>query len=60
MKKYACWRVSSHEQNETRQLVAFRECGEEIDEVFGDKMSGKNMNRPGYERMLEKLELEIW
>lgn len=56
MKKYACWRVSSTEQNEVRQLVAFRECGEDIDEIFGDKMSGKNMNRPGYQRMLEKLE----
>jgi DNA invertase Pin-like site-specific DNA recombinase len=56
MKKYACWRVSSTEQNEVRQLVAFRECGEGIDEILGDKMSGKNMNRPGYQRMLEKLE----
>ena len=56
MKKYACWRVSSHEQNEARQLVSFRTCGEDIDEIFGDKMSGKNMNRPGYQRMLEKLE----
>lgn len=56
MKKYACWRVSSHEQNEARQLVAFRECSEDIDEIFGDKMSGKNMNRPGYQKMLNKLE----
>lgn len=56
MSKYACWRVSSNEQNEARQLKAFRECGEEIDEIFGDKMSGKSMERPGYQRMLEKLE----
>lgn len=55
-KKYACWRVSSNEQNEARQLKAFRECGEEIDEIFGDKMSGKSMDRPGYRKMLEKLE----
>lgn len=55
-KKYACWRVSSNEQNEARQLKAFRECGEEIDEVFGDKMSGKSMDRPNYQRMIEKLE----
>jgi DNA invertase Pin-like site-specific DNA recombinase len=54
-KKYACWRVSSNEQNEARQLKAFRECGEKIDEVFGDKMSGKSMDRPGYQKMLEKL-----
>ena len=55
-KKYACWRVSSNEQNEARQLKAFRECGIEIDEIFGDKMSGKSMDRPGYQKMLEKLE----
>jgi len=56
MAKYACWRVSSNEQNEARQLAAFRDCGEEIDEIFGDKMSGKNMNRPDYQRMIAKLE----
>lgn len=55
-KKYACWRVSSNEQNEARQLAAFRGCGEEIDEIFGDKMSGKSMDRPDYQRMIEKLE----
>ena len=55
-KKYACWRVSSNEQNEARQLKAFRECGEEIDEIFGDKLSGKSMDRPEYKRMIEKLE----
>lgn len=55
-KTYACWRVSSNEQNEARQLKAFRECGVEIDEIFGDKMSGKSMDRPGYQKMLEKLE----
>lgn len=54
-KKYACWRVSSNEQNEARQLKAFSECGEEIDEIFGDKMSGKSMDRPDYQRMLGKL-----
>ena len=56
MKTYACWRVSSNEQNEARQLKAFHECGENIDEIFGDKMSGKDMHRPGYQRMMEKLE----
>lgn len=56
MAVYACWRVSSNEQNEARQLAAFRDCREEIDEIFGDKMSGKNMNRPDYQRMIAKLE----
>ena len=56
MAKYACWRVSSNEQNEARQLKAFAECGENIDEIFGDKMSGKNMDRPDYQRMISKLQ----
>lgn len=56
MKKYAYWRVSSTEQNEARQLAAFKACSEEIDEIFGDKMSGKDMNRDGYMKMLDKLE----
>ena len=55
-KKYAYWRVSSNEQNEARQLKAFQECGLKIDEIFGDKLSGKNMERPDYQQMLEKLE----
>lgn len=55
MATYACWRVSSNEQNEARQLKAFSECGEKIDEIFGDKMSGKSMNRPDYQRMIAKL-----
>ena len=55
-KTYACWRVSSNEQNEARQLKAFRECGIVIDEIFGDKMSGKSMDRPDYQRMISKLE----
>lgn len=52
---YAYWRVSSHEQNEARQLKAFRECGEKVDRVFGDKLSGKDMKRPQYQKMIELL-----
>lgn len=55
-KVYACWRVSSAEQNEARQLAAFRDCGIEIDEIFGDKLSGKNLERPNYQRMVEMLQ----
>lgn len=56
MKTYALWRVSATDQNEARQLAAFKACKENIDEIFGDKMSGKDMNRPSYQRMLDKLE----
>lgn len=56
MKIYGCWRVSSGDQNEARQLKAFQECGLVFDEIFGDKQSGKSMDRPDYQRMLSKLE----
>ena len=52
MAVYACWRVSSGDQNEARQLAAFRECGIKIDRIFGDKQSGKSMDRPDYQRMI--------
>ena len=53
---WGSWRVSSGDQNEARQLKAFRECGLEFDGIFGDKQSGKDMNRPEYQRMISMLE----
>lgn len=43
-------RVSTREQNLDRQLVSAREY-RRVDEVFADKQSGKDMNRPEYQRM---------
>ncbi len=43
-------RVSSEDQNEERQLVAFREQG--VEKVYLDKMSGKNAQRPQLQAML--------
>ena len=48
---YAYWRVSTTEQNEARQLKAFQGYTNKIDVVLGDKLSGKNFNRPEYQRM---------
>lgn len=45
-------RVSTEEQNEARQLVAFEDFPEKIKKVFIDKMSGKNTNRPELQAML--------
>lgn len=53
---YFCWRVSAGDQNEARQLKAARECGINFDEIFGDKQSGKSMDRPDYQRMIGLLE----
>lgn len=50
--KYFYCRVSTKEQNLERQLVVAREQFEIPDEnVFCDKQSGKNFNRPEYERL---------
>lgn len=53
---YAYWRVSSGDQNEARQLAAFEACPENIEAIYGDKQSGKNMNREEYQKMLSLLE----
>ncbi len=41
-------RVSSLEQNETRQLE-----GEKLDRIFTDKASGKDTNRPQLQELLQ-------
>lgn len=45
-------RVSTEEQNEARQLVAFEGFTEKIKKVFIDKMRGRNTNRPELQAML--------
>lgn len=46
-------RVSTIEQNEARQLVAFEGFTEKITKTFIDKMSGKDTYRPQLQAMLE-------
>jgi DNA invertase Pin-like site-specific DNA recombinase len=52
---YGYARVSSREQNEQRQLVALREFGVAEADIYTDKQSGKNFNRPEYIRLARKL-----
>lgn len=52
---YAYIRVSSKDQNETRQLVAAQTVGIEKKNIFIDKLSGANFDRPAYKRLLKKL-----
>jgi DNA invertase Pin-like site-specific DNA recombinase len=52
---YGYARVSSREQNEARQLVAMREFGISENNIFLDKISGKDFERPAYKRLLKKL-----
>ena len=52
---YAYIRVSSVDQNEDRQLIAMREVGVPEKNIYLDKQSGKDFNRPAYQRLVKKL-----
>ena len=52
---YGYIRVSTREQNEDRQLIAMREMGVEDRNIYMDKQSGKDFNRPNYKRLTKKL-----
>lgn len=52
---YGYVRVSSQDQNEERQLIALREKSVEPNLMFIDKQSGKDFERPEYNRMLKQL-----
>ena len=55
IEQYGYIRVSSKDQNEARQLVAMREAGIEDKNIFLDKQSGKNFDRPAYKKLLCKV-----
>ena len=50
---YGYARVSSKDQNADRQLIALKNFG--VDQIFVDQQSGKNFDRPQYQRLLRKL-----
>ena len=52
---YGYVRVSTREQNESRQLLAFSEENVPEKNIFIDKQSGKDFDRPMYMRLLKKL-----
>ena len=54
-KEYAYIRVSSRDQNEDRQKNAMVEYGIAPGNIYMDKQSGKDFERPGYQRLLRKL-----
>ena len=55
MKVYGYCRVSASDQNEDRQLVAMN--GKQIppENIYTDKISGKDFQRPGYAALVKKL-----
>lgn len=55
MNIYGYVRVSSTDQNEERQLIALQEKGVPTENIFMDKQSGKDFNRPQYKRLMQRL-----
>lgn len=55
---YGYVRVSTKEQKEDRQLLAMAEQGIAEENLFVDKMSGKDFKRPAYRRMIRLLKAD--
>lgn len=54
-KMYGYARVSTREQNLDRQLAALTEFGLERRSIYCDKASGKDFERPRYQRLIKRL-----
>ncbi|MCI9563150.1 MAG: recombinase family protein [Oscillospiraceae bacterium] len=52
---YGYIRVSTRDQNEDRQLLAMQELSILEKNIFMDKQSGKDFDRPQYKRLVKKL-----
>lgn len=56
MKTYGYVRVSSVDQHEDRQMVSMSELNIPPGDIFIDKQSGKDFERPSYKNLVERLE----
>ena len=54
-KQYGYIRVSSRDQNEDRQRLAMEEFGIAGGNIYMDKQSGKDFQRPGYRWLMRKI-----
>ena len=55
MDTYGYVRVSTHDQNEARQMIAMRELRIADKNLFVEKQSGKGFDRPQYKRLVKRL-----
>ena len=53
---YGYVRVSTKEQNEDRQLIALRTYSVPEDQIYMDKLSGKDFNRPAYKSLVKRMQ----
>lgn len=56
MPEYGYVRVSSTDQNEERQLIAMNEKSVPKGNIYTDKQSGKDFERPQYKKLVKKLQ----
>lgn len=54
-KTYGYIRVSSTDQNEDRQVIALRERLVPEEDIYMDKQSGRDFERPQYQRLVKRL-----
>ena len=52
---YGYIRVSTREQNEDRQLIAMHGAGVPPENIYTDKQSGKDFDRPDYKKLFRRL-----
>lgn len=57
-KIYGYARVSTVQQNENRQVSALIEMGVPEKNIYVDKVTGKNFNRPQYKKLLKRLDAD--
>lgn len=55
MNKYGYVRVSAKDQNEDRQMLAMKDLNINPNNIYVDKQSGKDFNRPAYQLLLHEL-----
>ena len=55
MAEYGYVRVSSLDQNEDRQMIELQKKNIPEKNIYTDKLSGKNFERPAYKRLFKKL-----
>ena len=58
MRMYGYVRVSTKDQNEARQIIAMKEFGIAPKAIFVDKLSGKDFDRPQYQKLIHRLKSE--
>ena len=56
IRRFGYARLSSKDQNLARQISALKEAGIDKRNIFTDRQSGKDFDRPGYRKLVEKLQ----